>query len=246
MDRHTIRKIREVLRLFFDCHLTQRQISASTGVSKGSIADYLSRARKRGLTWQEAETLDDAEVEKHLFQRLGVCEPPRREPIDFGWVHQELRGRGVTLQQLWVEYRESAASRPATGALPYGYSQFCDLYVLGRGVLGKGFDDLLGGPGCTRMLGDIEVDDATAVMDQDEEDEEHAKGCGGDREEIDGRHGADVVVEEGSPGLRGWPARLLGHKPGDAAFADFDAELEQLAVDLRRSPTDVSACTGGS
>jgi transposase len=32
-----------------------------------------------------------------------------RAPIDFGWVHRELRRTGVTLQLLWLEYR----TRPA-------------------------------------------------------------------------------------------------------------------------------------
>jgi transposase len=133
MERHTMRKIREVLRLYYECHLTQRQISASTGVCKGSVTDYLRRARALDLTWEQVRTLDDGEVESRLFQRLGHCEPPGRVPIDFGWVHRELHKVGVTLQQLWIEYREAAISGPATGATPYSYSQFCDLYASFRG-----------------------------------------------------------------------------------------------------------------
>jgi transposase len=128
-----MRKIREILRLHHECHLTQRQISASTGVCKGSVDGYLRRARDSGLTWEEARALDDAAVESRLFRMLGRCEPPRRVPIDFAWVHRELRRVGVTLQQLWIEYREAAASGPATGSTPYGYSQFCDLYASFRG-----------------------------------------------------------------------------------------------------------------
>lgn len=127
-----MRRIREVLRLHFECRLTQRQISASTGVSKGAISDYLQRARQAGLTWEQAKPLDDAEVEQRLFRLLGRNEPPRRAPIDFDWVHRELRRVGVTLQQLWLEYREAAAAAPQTGAAPYGYSQFCDLYAIFR------------------------------------------------------------------------------------------------------------------
>ena len=39
----------------------------------------------------------------------------------------------MTLQQLWIEYREAAATGPSTGAAPYSYSQFCDLYAAFRG-----------------------------------------------------------------------------------------------------------------
>jgi len=51
----------------------------------------------------------------------------RRAPIDFNWVHQELRKTGVTLQLLWVEYREQV-DRDPRGLVAYQYSQFCDLY----------------------------------------------------------------------------------------------------------------------
>jgi transposase len=123
-----MRKIREILRLHHECQLTQRQISASTGVSKGAISDYLRRAAAAGLSWDQAKLLDDGEVERRLFRLLGRNEPPRRAPIDFDWVHRELRRVGVTLQQLWLEYREALATGPQAGA-PYGYSQFCDLYA---------------------------------------------------------------------------------------------------------------------
>ena len=89
------------------------------------------------------------------------------------------------------------------------------------------------------MLGHVEVDHASAIVDQDQEDEEHAEGGGGHSEEVDGRQRAEVVVEEGAPGLGGRVAWLLGHEARDAALADDDAELEQLAMDLRRAPGHV-------
>jgi transposase len=124
-----MRKIREILRLHHECQLTQRQISASTGVSKGAVSDYLRRAAVAGLSWEQAQLLDDGDVEGRLFRLVGRNEPPRRTAIDFDWVHREVRRIGVTLQQLWLEYREAAVTGPQTGAAPYGYSQFCDLYA---------------------------------------------------------------------------------------------------------------------
>ena len=56
------------------------------------------------------------------------------------------------------------------------------------------------------MLGDVEVNNASAVVGQDEEDEEDAEGGGGHGEEVDRGQRAEVVVEEGAPGLRGWLA----------------------------------------
>src|SRR5579863_2072932 len=128
MERHPMRKVREILRLRFERGLSQRQISASTGVSKGAVNDYMKRAAAAGVTRDIARTLDDGEVEARLFRLIGRNEPPRRVPIDLPWVHRELRRTGMTLQQLWIEYRDGAViGLPSSGA-PYGYSQFCDLY----------------------------------------------------------------------------------------------------------------------
>src|SRR5262249_22505146 len=87
-----------------------------------------------GLTWEIASSLSDAEVEARLFKQVGRNEPSMRAPIDFEWVHRELRRAGVTLQLLWVEYQQAVVTR-GDGARPYQYSQFCDLYASWRSRL---------------------------------------------------------------------------------------------------------------
>lgn len=129
-----MRKIREVLRLKHERGCSQRQIQASTGLSKGSVSDYLKRAAKSGLSWDVARDLSDAEVEARLFKAPGHNEPPGRVPIDFEWVHRELKRVGVTLQTLCVDYQE-AAKLSGDSRLPYQYSQFYDLYGAWRSKL---------------------------------------------------------------------------------------------------------------
>jgi hypothetical protein len=76
---------------------------------------------------------------------------------------------------------------------------------IGRhGVVREGVDDLLGRPGGGGMLGDVEVEDAAAVVGEHDEDEEDAQAGGGHGEEIDGDQVADMVGEKRSPGLRRW------------------------------------------
>jgi transposase len=127
-EHHSMRKIREVLRLKFERGLSHRAIAASAAISKGSVHDYLARAAATGLTWTEAAVLSDAEVERRLFRYVDRNEPSLRAPVDFVWVHRELRRTGVTLQLLWLEYQESVA-KTGGDARPYQYSQFCDLYA---------------------------------------------------------------------------------------------------------------------
>ncbi len=127
MRRHTMRRIREVLRLKHELGRNHRQISAATGLSKGSVSTYLKRAREAGLTWESAAELSEHELEARLFKEPGRNAPAGRVPVDFDWVHREMRRRGVTLQLLWVEYRDAATDDPQARR-PYQYSQFCDRY----------------------------------------------------------------------------------------------------------------------
>lgn len=64
------------------------------------------------------EEVDD-EIEQRMFPPSAKS---RGKPLpNFNYVHTELKKKGVTLVQLWAEYREDN---------PDGYrlSQFCDLY----------------------------------------------------------------------------------------------------------------------
>jgi len=123
--RLSMRKIRELLRLKFEQNLTNRQIAASCGISRPSVAEYLSRAAAVGLSWPLPEGQDDAALERLLFPpaRVGHTGGPlkvRPDP-DMLHIHKELRNKHVTLQLLWHEYKEIYPDG-------YQYSQFCDLY----------------------------------------------------------------------------------------------------------------------
>jgi len=127
MDRITMRKIREVLRLKLDCGRPQREIAASCQLGQSTVSDYVARARASGLSWQDIQQLSDAELEARLFKHRQHVATATRAPIDLEWVHQELRRTGVTLQLLWTEYTEAAQGRGGD-LQPYQYSQFCERY----------------------------------------------------------------------------------------------------------------------
>ena len=109
-------------------------------------------------------------------------------------------------------------------------------HVLGRRVLGKRLNDLLGSPVRAGVTGDVPMQDTPAVVGEDEKDVEDAKSRGRHGEEVDRGERTDMVVEEGAPGLRRRLACLGWHEAGNAALADVDAEFEQFAVDSWRSP----------
>ena len=50
---------------------------------------------------------------------MGRNEPPARVAIDFAWVHRELARAGVTLQTIWVEYRDGATGKAPLKSYEY-------------------------------------------------------------------------------------------------------------------------------
>src|SRR3989454_2509960 len=101
--------------------------------------------------------------------------------------------------------REDFTNTPALHALPEHVTvdRVAIAEEIGRGgVVREGVHDLLGRPGSGGMLGDIEVEDAPAVVGEHDEDEQNAQARGGNSEEIDGDEIPDVIGQEGAPRLR--------------------------------------------
>jgi transposase len=118
--RAAMRKIREVLRLTWGQGLSRRQVSASLSLPRTTVSDYVGRAERAGIGWPIPDDLDDTALEELLFPPAPPSSTPRALP-DFAHLHKELRRKGVTLQLLWLEYRDVHVDG-------YAYSQFCDLY----------------------------------------------------------------------------------------------------------------------
>jgi hypothetical protein len=113
-----MRKIREILRLTFECGRSQREIASLLWVSVGSITGYLKRTRAAGLTREIAQTLTDKEVEALAFHYDNPKQTSRRAPIDFAHVHHGLQRSTATLELLWGEYQQVVVAH-GEGLRPY-------------------------------------------------------------------------------------------------------------------------------
>ena len=101
-----MRKIRDVLRLYFAAALSIRAIARSLGTSPSTVGEYLRRAKVAGLSWPVPESVDDTGLERRLFPPPPPSRTERPLP-DWSEVHRELRRKNVTLSLLWQEYKET-------------------------------------------------------------------------------------------------------------------------------------------
>jgi transposase len=125
--RLSMRRIRDLLRLKHAQKLSEREIAAALGISKGAVSGYLSRARAAGLSWPLPPELgDDDALELLLFPGVVGSRRPGRDVPDWSQIDRELRRPGVTRALLWEEYR-------ATHPGGYGYSWFCEQYEAWKG-----------------------------------------------------------------------------------------------------------------
>jgi transposase len=120
-ERLTMRKIAEVLRLKWECGLSNRAIARSCSISHSTIAEYLRRAQEAGLSWPLPPDLGEDKLFDLLFPKASPSSSRVIPCPDWSLIHTELRKKSVTLRLLWVEYREAHPDG-------YGYSQFCALY----------------------------------------------------------------------------------------------------------------------
>ena len=120
----TMRKIKEVLRLRFECGLSLNAIARALELSKGAVAKYDALARAAQLDWASIEPLTEEQLAKRLLPPQAMV-PGQNQfaPIDFILVNQEMKKKGLTLQLLWGEYCEAATQKP------YGYTSFCIHYA---------------------------------------------------------------------------------------------------------------------
>ena len=116
-----MRKITEVLRLHHEHGFSARQIAKSLSIARSTIKDYLGRAARAGVAWPLAPELDETSLEHLLFPPLARIAKEERHMLSMEYLHQELKRKGVTLQLLWHEYKQTHPDG-------YQYSQFCRLY----------------------------------------------------------------------------------------------------------------------
>ena len=113
-------KIREALRLKFDCGLSNRNIAACLKLGPSSVSELLSRFKQSPFTWPLSDDISDQQLTSVLYRPKGA-ESHRVMP-DFAACFLELKRKGMTKMLLWQEYYEQYREQA------YAYTQFCEYY----------------------------------------------------------------------------------------------------------------------
>ena len=115
-------KLRQIIQ-FELSELSAREVGRALSLSHGAVSKYRSAVRAAGVSWEEAQHLDDAELERRIWQAR--AERKTREVVlpDCAWIHTELkRHKHMTLQLLWDEYHATHGTRALR------YSAYCERY----------------------------------------------------------------------------------------------------------------------
>jgi transposase len=113
---------REIIRLKSLNH-SNRQVAASCGSSRNTVAEVWCLAQEKKLSWPMPETLTNKDIARVLYPNRGMNEG--RKLPNFESIHKELAKPGVTLSLLWAEYCIQCAQEHT---IPYQQAWFYEKY----------------------------------------------------------------------------------------------------------------------
>jgi transposase len=117
----SVRTIKEICRLYFNFDISIRSIARACNISSSTAHTYVSRLKETEIAYDEILKMSDDEL--RLFFTPGKDKAPDqgKTPLDYNYLNDELKKKGVTLQLLYEEYREDNPDG-------YGRTQFYDMF----------------------------------------------------------------------------------------------------------------------
>jgi transposase len=120
-----MQKIKQILELYFEKRLTQRQIALLAKVSRPTVNEYIEKVNSLHLDWEKIKAKSENEIIDLIAPQKETTTRKKRLFDHFETASHELPKKGMTRMLLWEEYSEVDPS-------PYGYSQYCYHFELWR------------------------------------------------------------------------------------------------------------------
>ena len=98
-----MKKLKEIARLCLEHNLGVRPIARACNISTSTASVYVEKLKQLGAVYGEIMKMDEDALAGLLFPREERA--PGKTLPDFGYLHRELKRKGVTLQLLYEEYR---------------------------------------------------------------------------------------------------------------------------------------------
>lgn len=114
-----MRKHKQILRLHHENGWPMRRIAEVLDAGAATVHNVLTQARRAGVSWPQAEGMDEAELMRILYPRSGCA--GRADEVDYAWVRGQLGLKSVTLKLLWQELCERQG-------YAHSYAWFCRCY----------------------------------------------------------------------------------------------------------------------
>lgn len=119
--RMSVRTIKEICRLHFKFEMSIRSIAGACNISTSTAHAYVTRLKESKTTYDELLKLSDDELRHFFTPEKESAKIFNKKPLDYKYLNEELKRKGVTLQLLYEEYRE-------TNPDGHGRTQFYDMF----------------------------------------------------------------------------------------------------------------------
>ena len=114
----SVRKIREILRLKWECKLSERAIALSCSTSRSTVADYLKRAEAAGLKWPLPENQSDHQLSELLHPK--TQEPTLKAAACFqSFSGEEKQPSNSRIQPHFAAQRNNLRCNPSRGGATF-------------------------------------------------------------------------------------------------------------------------------
>lgn len=119
--RMSVRTIKEICRLHFKFDMSIRSIARSCNISTSTAHTYITKLKDSEITYNNILKLSDDELREFFTPAKDTSTVSNKTPLDYKYLNDELKKKGVTFQLLYEEYREENPDG-------YGRTQFYDLF----------------------------------------------------------------------------------------------------------------------
>jgi transposase len=119
--RMSVRTIKEICRLYFNFDISIRSIARACNISSSTAHSYITRLKESEKTYDELLRMSDDELREFFIPGKDAASVSDKTPLDYKYLNDELKKKGVTLQLLYEEYKEANPDG-------YGRTQFYDMF----------------------------------------------------------------------------------------------------------------------